>query len=165
MKNKQAFTLIELLVVVLIIGILAAVALPQFEMAVEKSRAMNAVLAVKALAEANERYYLANGAYPENSGALELADMNADLDIEMPKVNGFRLYRVSSLYIAASRNTSRFKYMISKTLDNSSYNRGLTCSTSVDNDTSRSAKLCMSICRIKKLYKVWGGENSGCEFQ
>lgn len=70
--NVKAFTLIELLVVVLIIGILASVALPQYQKAVEKSRAMQAMVMVKAIADANEAYYLANGEYAHDLDLLDI---------------------------------------------------------------------------------------------
>ncbi len=70
--NGKAFTLIELLVVVLIIGILAAVAVPQYQKAVAKSRAMQLLTLVKSMATAQQAYYLANGEYATQFGELSL---------------------------------------------------------------------------------------------
>lgn len=71
--NKKAFTLIELLVVVLIIGILAAVALPQYQKAVEKAYFAEAVVQVKALGNAEKVYFLANGEYTRNWEDLDFS--------------------------------------------------------------------------------------------
>ena len=78
MKNKQAFTLIELLVVVLIIGILAAVALPQYRVAVTKARIARLLPLLKTLQDAQKTYYLANGRY---SLTFE------ELDVDIPTPN------------------------------------------------------------------------------
>ena len=70
--KNAGFTLIELLVVVLIIGILSAIALPQYEKAVEKSRAAQALAVLKSFGQAYQAYYMANGEYPTSFDQLDL---------------------------------------------------------------------------------------------
>lgn len=64
MFNKKAFTLIELMVVVLIIAILASVAVPQYMTAVERARATEALVNLKAYADSLNRYYGQRERYP-----------------------------------------------------------------------------------------------------
>ena len=84
-ENKQnskivnkGFTLIEMLVVVLIIGILAAIALPQYKKAVEKAKLSEVLINLKAIEDSVDRYLLVNGfpnedTYFKDFGDIELS--------------------------------------------------------------------------------------------
>ena len=96
-NRVRAFTLIELLVVVLIIGILAAIALPQYQAAVDKARYSSMMAAVRALKDAQEIYYLANGSY-----AAHLSDLDGIFPAECDEhqhCGNFSLNQAAGVYV------------------------------------------------------------------
>jgi len=82
--------LIELLVVVLIIGILAAIALPKYLVSVERSRADSALITLSSLERAMMLYVDTHGYPSQNTGTDQLWD-NLDFNTDLPyQGNGYR---------------------------------------------------------------------------
>jgi len=125
MNRKTGFTLIELLVVVLIIGILAAVALPIYNRAVEKSKTSQLKILVRNIADAQERYFLGTQTYANDFGSLDLdlkADSNPSKSLLGPTVSSsdavrrFKDFEIiinnvsnNTISITGSTNTGKYK--------------------------------------------------------
>ncbi|WP_428898381.1 type II secretion system protein G [Parelusimicrobium proximum] len=147
---KRGFTLIELLVVVLIIAILAAVALPQYTKAVEKSRATEALLLGKALRGAMDRYYLQNDSWPTSF---------KELDVEIPgdaeSASGWSAQKMvqGGKFVAHAGNAGQvlmdragnYRYTLLFLPDGSVYCGGSTSETMQVDGSKKDSQLCQAL--------------------
>lgn len=76
LRDKGGFTLIELLVVVLIIGILASIAIPQYFKVVERARLAEAEAFISTIKQSNERYLARQGSYITANGNITSLDVS-----------------------------------------------------------------------------------------
>jgi type IV pilus assembly protein PilE len=77
-NNKRGFTLIEVLIVVLIVAILSAIAVPQYQKAVLKSRFSSLMPTTKSIRDGQEIYYMTNGRYADAVSKLDVTTANTD---------------------------------------------------------------------------------------
>ena len=138
--HNHGFTLIELLVVVLIIGILAAVAVPQYNRAVEKSRASEAVVNLRTIVRAEELYELENG-------TITTKKENLPITISNGQFFNYSIYsqpygkKFEAVAYRKANGKDNLKYYIYYT-----YADTLSCVTTND----AALPFCMHLCRLSK---------------
>ena len=152
MNNKKGFTLIELLVVVLILGILAAMAMPQYFKAVERSRMTEAVTLLANIAQAQQRKYMQVNKYTTAFTGLDVAPKGASGSTFYTKgqgKNGFAISLAGTSYtggiatatrVPETNSTLQYSYNLTRYYAN----RDTTC-----NGTDNNGKaLCADFCGI-----------------
>ena len=160
MSRLGGFTLIELLVVVLIIGILAAMAMPQYFKAVERSRMTEAVTLMDSVVKAQRRKFMQTNDYAYDFRGLDVSPKGAGWGPYFTKGdprtgrggNGFKiemlLFNFTDSFLIASRmvdgNTShpslQYRYELHR------YFQGDNVTCGGENQAGR--ELCADFCGI-----------------
>lgn len=165
---SNGFTLIELLVVVLIIGILSAVALPQYQGAVDKTRFTELVTVARTLYNAEKAYYMANGVYTSDLTALDV-DLPAGAQLRngtaegqayvLPNGNTFRVTTTGDSASVRAYNTTTLNNIF---VIHFGWGRTFTdgethCAARTKDASDRYNKLCKSLGGVRNSYNWDGG--------
>lgn len=105
---SKGFTLVELIVVVVVIGILATFAIPQFAVTKERALDREAISVLGIIREAERAYRMEEGSYYPPAGSRtssipgELTDMNRELRLSVPSSSDWA-YTVNSTGIVTAQ--------------------------------------------------------------
>jgi len=93
MRKRNGFSLIELMIVVVIIGVLAALAIPRFMRAAKKSKLSERKIVLKSIWVAAKSYYEDHGEYPAyhvfNNASTQNTDWNSYPGVTVDRPSGF----------------------------------------------------------------------------
>ncbi|MBR2082990.1 MAG: type II secretion system protein [Elusimicrobiaceae bacterium] len=145
MNRKHGFTLIELLTVVLILGILTAIALPQYRKSIQRAEAADALINLKTMFDAAKRFYSYHSEWPSTFKGLdvEFLDITDNGEVGEFKYTLNASTRTASACRLLGSDTSK-SFCLTAYYKDSNGNRDIyTCK---DNSGGKYQSLCDSMC-------------------